>query len=172
MYERNRDDRREATRVRRGQSYVDDWHHDDGGSKDRRGKKEGEDYRAHFGGLASAGVLVDTPITFVAKISEDNYNKLRKNVKDRRLRGQELADNYDLKGIIYTAIAMSDSTTDGKYIYFNGHDIPWTMNSAGFVQLQFVACLLERHRAIHLLMAKEPPRVAPFSYKKTARNRF
>lgn len=94
-------------------------------------KKEGEDYEAHFGGLASAGVLVDTPITFVAKISEDNYNKLQKNVKTGGSADKELADNYGLKGIIYTAIAMSDSTTDGKYIYFNGHDIPWTMNSAG-----------------------------------------
>ena len=94
-------------------------------------KKEGEDYEAHFGGLASAGILVDTPITFVAKISEDSYNKLQKNVKTGGEAKKNLADNYGLKGVIYAAVVMSDASTDGKYILFNGHNIPWTINSTG-----------------------------------------
>ena len=87
-------------------------------------EKSGSEYDVTFSGLANSTF----PISFAATVSESSYGKLENNVTAGGELSKNLSDNYGLKGIIYSAIVLTDSGTKGKTIGYKSLTYPWSMN--------------------------------------------
>ena len=88
-------------------------------------EKSGSEYDVTFSGLANSTF----PISFAATVSEESYGKLESNVNAGGEFSKNLSDNYGLKGIIYSAIVFTDSSTKGKNIGYKGLVYDWNMNA-------------------------------------------
>lgn len=89
-------------------------------------EKSGSEYDVTFSGLANSTF----PISFAATVSEESYGKLENNVRTGGELSKNLNENYGLKGIVYSAIVLTDSSTKGKSIGYKGLTYPWSMNES------------------------------------------
>jgi len=87
-------------------------------------EKSGGEYDVTLEGLANSTF----PISFTATVSDENYGKLESNVSAGGEFSKNLSENYGLKGIVYSAIVLTDSGTKGKTIDYKGLNYAWNMN--------------------------------------------